>query len=253
MVSAGVVLPAAEADSDQLIPVWRLASQGSFTDAQEALPATSNEAEARFTQAMLLFNRQPRSDENLVTAASLLAALAREGGPAELCARSRYFQARAEALRDPDSPEAMRLNEQLWCDFPAESYGQRGLVNMVLAAFYKTEPRDAVLTKVAELEAQAERLTDPVVRSQFHQVAARGYLHLGGADAKALAHLLQAEALGVARHQGRGDLQVSIGQLAAALGRPDIAHEHYTAFLRDWPSDPRAYTVRALLAALPAN
>ncbi|MCB1104379.1 MAG: hypothetical protein H7A44_05380 [Opitutaceae bacterium] len=253
LTSAGEALRAAETDSDQLMEVWRLAAQGSFADAQDALPATSHGAEARFTHAMLLFNRQPRSDENLVTAANLLAALAREAGPAEFSARSRYFQARAELLRDPDSPEAMHLYEQLWRDFPAEPYGQRGLVNLVLGAFYQTESRDTVLTRVAEIEAQAARLTDPVVRSQFHQVAARGYLHLGGNDERALEHLLQVAALGVARREALGDLHVSIGQLAGELGRPDIAREHYTRFLRDFPNDPRAYTVRAFLAALPAK
>lgn len=251
LASAADALRAADTNDAQLAPVWRFAAQGSFTEAQAAMPPVLDGAEARFAEAMLLFNRQPRSDENLVNAARLLAALAQDGESAELRARCRYFQARAETLRDPDSAAAVGLYEQLWHDYPAESYGQRGLVNLLLMAFYAPEPRASVLVKVAQIEAQADRLTDAVVRSQFHQVAARGYLELGGEDAKALHHLLQADRLGVARREAQGDLQVSIGQLAAELGQPAAAREHYSRFLHEFPNDPRVYTVKALLAALP--
>ena len=241
---------AAESDEARLAAVWQLAAQGSFADAQEAMPTAMAGDDARFAQAMLLFNRQPRSDENLVNASRMLSELGRDGATAELRARSRYFQARSESLRDPDSVEAVRLYEQLWRDYPEESHGQRGLVYLLLTALYASEPRESVVQKTTLFEAQADRLTDPEVRSQFHQVAARGYLHLGGEEAKALAHLLQADALGVARRESQGDLHVSIGQLAAELGQPVIAREHYTRFLRDFPNDPRAYTVRTLLDEL---
>lgn len=234
-------------------PVWELGAQGSFAEAIAALPEESKAEEAVFTRAMLSFNRQPRSADNLTTAADLLAGLAREGTTAELRARSLYFQARAETLLQPDGSQAAALYERLWRDYPDESYGQRGLVHLLLMAFYGPGDEATMLAAVAGFEIQAKRLTDPVVRSQFHQVAARGYLHLGGHDERALEHLLQVAALGVARREALGDLHVSIGQLAGELGRPDIAREHYTRFLNDFPHDPRAYTVKALLAALPAN
>jgi hypothetical protein len=241
---------------EELEEAWRLGAQGRFTEATAALSGVApKEEEARFTQALLLFNRQPRTDSDLAAAIGLLSALSRDGATPALRARSLYFWARAETMRTrEESPApAVRLYEQLWREYPAQSYGQRALVHLLLFALYADEPWEAVLAHAARIERQAEGLTDPVVRSQFHQVAARGYLHLGKAEARALEHLLKVSALGVARREAAGDLHVSIGQLAAELGRSALAREHYRAFLQEFPNDPRVYTVKALLAALPAE
>lgn len=251
LILAGFAGPllAAEDPAD-LEAVWRLGAQGSFTESRAELPDSLDTGEARFTKAVLLFNRQPRSEENLIAAAGLLAALAQDGTTLELRARSLYFQARAESLRNPDGLVPVRLYEQLWRDYPEQPYGQRALVHLLLGAFYTPAQREAVLAEVARIEQQADALTDRVVRSHFHQTAARGYLHLGGDDARALEHLLQVSELGVSRREALGDLHVSIGQLAGEQGRQKIAREHYAAFLQEFPHDPRAYTVRALLKEL---
>lgn len=244
---------AARAEDRDLAPAWAVGAQGDFAAALADVPAAADGAEARFTRAMLAFNRQPQSDANLREASATLAELARDGATAELRARSLYFQARAETLRQPDGAEAGALYTRLWRDYPAETWGQRGLVHLLLIAFYGSGERADVLARVAALAAQAPALGDRVVRSEFHQVAARGYLHLGGCDAQALDELLQVAALGVARREALGDLHVSIGSLAGELGRTALAREHYAAFLREFPNDPRAYTVRARLAALPGG
>lgn len=249
-------LPAVAADlAEDLTPAWQLGAQGRFAEAAEALPAKGGGEDTQFTRAVLLFNRQPRTEADMVEAILVLSDLAAHGTTAELRARSLYFWASAETLRSREETptEAIRLFERLWREFPSETYGQRALVHLLLLAFYAPEPRALLLEHCAVLIRQAGAITDPVVRSQLHQVAARGYLHLGGEDALALEQLLQVAALGVVRAEARGDLQVSIGQLAAGQGRPALAREYYTAFLSDFPNDPRAYTVRALLAALPAE
>lgn len=234
--------------AQDLRPVWAQGAQGDFAAALGALPERDGGDEAVFAKAMLWFNRQPRSDDHLSAAAALLAGLARDGATAELRARSLYFQARAEMLLQPDGPASVALYERLWRDYPDEPYGQRGLVHLLLMTFYR--PGDSDLDGIAAVETQADRLTDPVVRSQFHQVAARGYLHLGGNDERALEHLLQVATLGMVRREALGDLHVSIGQLAAQLGRTKVAHAHFTAFLREFPNDPRAFTVQQKLSAL---
>jgi hypothetical protein len=241
---------------EALDQAWSLGAQGRFAEANAALDDVATKDEAtRFTQALLLFNRQPRTATDLAAAIGLLSALTREGKTPALRARSLYFWARAETLRTRESSpaSAVRLYEQLWREYPAQPYGQRALIHLLLIAFYEDEPRDAVLAKAARIEKQAEGLTDPLVLSQFHQVAARGYLHLGKAETRALEHLLKVSELGVARREAAGDLHVSIGQLAAELGRPALAREHYRAFLQEFPNDPRVYTIKALLAALPVE
>lgn len=241
---------------EELEPAWRLGAQGRFTEAAKALDGVASKAEeTRFTEALLLFNRQPRTEADLAAAIALLSTLTSEGATPALRARSLYFWARAETLRTrEESPvSAVRLYEQLWREYPAQPYGQRALIHLLLNALYADEPREAVLAEAERIEQQAEGLTDPVVRSQFHQVAARGYLHLGKAEARALEHLLKVSELGVARREAAGDLHVSIGQLAAELGRPALAREHYRAFLQEFPNDPRVYTIKELLAALPAE
>lgn len=243
-----------EPASEVLEDTWRLGAQGHFIEAAAALEgAATTEEETRFTQALLLFNRQPRTEADLVAAVELLAALSKDGTTPALRARSLYFWARAETLRlrEGSPAPAVRLYEQLWREYPAQPYGQRALVHLLLIALYADESRATILAQAAQIERQADGLTDPLVRSQFHQVAARGYLHLGGAEPQALEHLLAAHRLGVVRREAQGDLHVSIGQLAAAHGRPEVAREHYATFLREFPNDPRAFTVRTWLAALP--
>lgn len=239
----------------ELEPVWRLGVQGRFVEAAAAMPANASDEEAKFTRAVLLFNRQPRTETDMAQAIELLSGLADHGKTAEVRARSLYFWAGAEALRSRDEPPvaALHLYERLWREYPGETYGQRALVQRLLLTFYTSEPRKIILARCAEIVRQAEALTDEVVRSQFHQVAARGYLHLGGEEARALEHLLKVSELGVARREAWGDVQVSIGQLAAELGRPGLAREHYQEFLREFPRDPRAYTIKARLAAMPAD
>jgi hypothetical protein len=243
----------AEPATNDLGPAWRLGAQGLFAEASEAVSPNATGEEAEFSRAVLLFNRQPRTDADLTTAINALSALGANGLTAELRARSLYYAARAETLRRRDEPAqaAAPGYERVWRDYPAEPYGQRALVHLLLLAFYTDEPRETILAHCATIELQAEALTDLRVRSHFHQVAARGYLHLGGENAKALEHLLQVSALGVSRREALGDLHVSIGQIAAEQGRPALAREHYAAFLKDFPNDPRAYTVKAFLAALP--
>lgn len=258
MLAAGLAAAAEAADSpsaERLQPAWRLGVQTRFSEAEQAVPAEAADEEAKFTRAVLLFARQPRTAGRMETAIAELSALAANGSTPSLRARSLYFWARSEELRQLDqaSDAAVKLYERLWRDYPQEPFGQRALVHRLLLAFYGDDPRDTVLARCATLEEEAARLTDPAVRSHFYQVAARGYLHLGGAEALALKHLLATEQAGVARREALGDLQVSIGQLGAELGRTALAREHYTAFLREFPHDPRAFMVRAFLAALPAE
>lgn len=255
-VAGGLAAANGATAGEELEQAWRLGAQGLFAEAAAALDGVATkEEEARFTQALLLFNRQPRTASDLAKAIGLLSALSKEGTTPALRARSLYFQARAETLRTrEESPApAVRLYEQLWRDYAAQPYGQRALIHLLLNALYADEPREAVLAEAERIEQQAEGLTDPVVRSQFHQVAARGYLHLGQAEARALEHLLKVSELGVARREAAGDLHVSIGQLAAELRRAALAREHYRAFLQEFPNDPRVYTIKELLAALPAE
>lgn len=246
-------LHAVEAATNALAPALRLGAQGRFADAVAALPADATGEEADFARAMLLLNRQPRIDADMAAVVSRLNALGKSGATAEFRARCLYFAARAEALRLRAEPVMASAPgyERLRREYPDEPYGQRALVHLLLLAFYTDEPRENILAHCEAIEGQAEGLTDVRVRSHFHQVAARGYLHLGGAEAKALGHLLQASALGVSRRDTLGDLHVSIGQLAAEQGRAALAREHYGAFLRDFPNDPRAYTVKACLSAVP--
>jgi len=243
------------APPQELEQVWRLGAQGRFDDAAAAMPANASDEEAKFTRAVLLFNRQPRTGADIARAIERLSELTEHGTTAELRARSLYFWAGAETLRFRDAPPvaALHLYERLWRDYPGETYGQRALAQQLLLTFYTAEPRVRILARCAEIVRQAEAITDRVVRSQFHQVAARGYLQLGGEEALALEHLLKVGELGVSRREARGDLQVSIGQLATELGRPGLAREYYNEFLQEFPRDPRAYTIRARLAAISAE
>ncbi len=242
---------AVETPAHELESAWQLGAQGLFTEAAQAMPEKATGEETAFTRAVLLLNRQPRTEEDMKTAIQALRDLGHGGATAEIRARSLYYAACAASLQTRGQSSSGESFAQLWQDYPEEPYGQRALVHLMLLAFDSEEPKAVVLTHCDELEDQAKALTDPMVRSHFHQVAARGYLYLGGEAERALAHLLQVHEVGVARRETLGDLHVSIGQLAAELGRSELAQKHYREFLRLFPNDPRVYTINANLHALP--
>lgn len=237
--------------ASELESIWRLGSQGLFAEAAQALPESASSEETRFTRAVLLLNRQPRTESDMENAIRMLRDLGQSGATAELRARSLFIAAQAESLQTRELPVNATSYGNLWRDYPQQPYGQRALVHLMLMAFDTENPRETILARCAELERQAEALTDQMARSHFHQVAARGYLYLGGQEEKALEHLLNVNELGVARRETLGDLHVSIGQLASEQGRPELARTHYLEFLRLFPNDPRVYTIKAKLSALP--
>jgi len=253
LLSGAMASPAANAKpaANQLESVWRLGSQGLFAEAAQALPETASSEEAVFTRAVLLLNRQPRTETDMKNAIRILRDLGQSSSTAELRARSLFIAAQAESLQTREQSADPTSYQNLWHDYPQQPYGQRALVHLMLMAFDTEETRESILARCAELERQADALTDQMARSHFHQVAARGYLYLGGQEVKALKHLLRVNELGVARRETLGDLHVSIGQLASEQGRPELARTHYFEFLRLFPNDPRVYTINANLGALP--
>ncbi len=243
----------ASGSDESLLRAWQLGTEARFTQALAGLPKTSADENVRLTRAILLYSQQQKTAEMYAEGAAIFENLAEEGSTAEIRARSLYFWARSEDMKitGEDSAVALSLYERLWEEYPEESFGQRALVHLLLRAFYTEQSREDVLARVKQLEEAAAGITDRFVRAHFHQVAARGYLNFKQSEAVALDHLLAVDVATIARREGRGDLYVSIGQLAGELNRPAIAREHYDKFLQEFPLDTRAYTVRALRDALP--
>jgi hypothetical protein len=241
------------AQKSRLMEACRLGGQARFAEAEAALREAGEPDDARFARAVLQFNRPARTVANADEAIALFAELAATSATAEARARARYFQARAEDLRSIDGPDtrALAVYDQLEREHPGTAWAERAVVHRLLHAFYADEARVEMLARCAALVEEGKRIRDPLVRAQFHQVAARGYLQTGGHENEALEHLLAAEA-GVVRREARSDLLVSIGQVAADLGQVELAASRYEAFLREFSHDPRVFTVRALRDALPA-
>ena len=234
------------------LEAWQLGKEARFAQALAAAPAQSTDEDVRFTRAVLLYYQQQKTPEMYAEGTAIFADLADNGSTDEVRAR---FWARAEDMKitGEDSALAVELYGRLWKEYPHLAFGQRALVHLLLRVFYSEESRDELLSRVNELEQAATGITDPIVRSHFHHVAARGYLNLKESEAKALDHLLAVDVATIARREGRGDLYVSIGQLAAEVNRSGIAREYFDLFLQEFPLDTRAYTVRALRDALPVD
>ena len=75
-VAGGLAAANGATAGEELEQAWRLGAQGQFAEAATALDGVATkEEEARFTAALLLFNRQPRTEADLVAAIGLVSEL----------------------------------------------------------------------------------------------------------------------------------------------------------------------------------
>jgi hypothetical protein len=231
-------------------------SEYRFLDAQlafrqEVLANTS--PDARLGEALSLLNRQPRTQSQVETTRELLEALVREYPREPIGIEARYHLARLDHLHlIPADPARARLAYLELADaFPDNPLAQQALVKVCLMDIYQAEP-DRRTVALREKESWNERFTDRSAIRDYHLALGYAYVFFKQAPERALHHLLAAERAGVVGFRSRGDVLVAIGDLASELSRPEIALQAFESFVREYPRDIRAYTIRQRAAALSA-
>jgi hypothetical protein len=209
-------------------------------------------AAARYGEAVVLLNLQPKTERNVARAEALLEEVRGAAGDEDLVRWAEYQLARAAQWHRvrPDPRAAERRYRDLVSAAPAHPAAQLAAVKLALLIAYDPRSPAPAADRLREAEALGRSLTLPDARRDFHLSLARAAQYFELPAPVALEHLLAAEATGAISTFQRGGVLVAIGQLAAASDRPAEAARAFRQFLREFPRDTRTRAVRDRLAAL---
>lgn len=211
--------------------------------------------EARFGEAVTLLQVQPKTDVNIQRAATLLEGIVTENTGDELGITARYYLGRLEQVhRTPLNPPAAAGHYAvLMRDYPGHPLTEQAIVKLALLELYApAATKEARLQVFEKFRLLGERLQTHDAIRDLNLTLANAALRLDLGDELALPAYIAAHRAGIHLTNVRGDVVVSIGELARKTGRTDLAREYYRLFLDEFHRDNRRLTIRERLAALPA-
>lgn len=251
-----VAKESAKPASETLDHAWQDAATFLANDANKIFRTTKetplNERERALGNAVTLLNIQPRTVGNLEQARKEFEKLAASGEKDTPAIFANYFLARiceryeSPAKLDEAKKRYRELLETSAGNAVAE-YGASALVMMSLYADITPAEREA---RFAELEQLKPLLKTPSGRRDYHLSMGNAYIDFEASPAKAIEHLLAADAETISRWQVESATWVSIGELARIEGRLDLATTYYGKFLAKYKRDNRHYTIQKRLEAL---
>ena len=209
-------------------------------------------SDLKFGLALNLINRQPKTQANLDRAERLFSEVYSAEGMEGLGIASKYYSGRIKEVhqRKAELAEAEEIYAQIIAANPRHFFAQLAATRYALIRFYSVESLEERRSRFLELEALADNLIRPSVRSHFHSLmgdlAARYEISLE----KSLYHYREAVAAGIQNFRIRRDVLVSIGEIARELGDVPVAVEYYERFLREFPRDTRRVLIKERLVAL---
>jgi tetratricopeptide (TPR) repeat protein len=229
-------------------PAWEQAASYLFNDANRAFreakdnPAV-DERERQFGEAVTLLNIQPRKQENIARARTMLEALAGGQPPDALGNLARFFAARiCEVHQDPpDREKAAALYRQVLEARSGNPVVELAAARLVLIEAAAAGNRDERLQRLAGMEPLAALLITPQGRREFHTRLGSAYLAEGDL-APGIAHLVRADKEGFTWPQAEGNTWLAIAEAARLKGDAPLAAAYYRKFLGKYQRDVRCYT-----------
>lgn len=212
--------------------------------------------EREFGLGLTLMNLQPRTQHNLRRAREHLEHVAAQTeAPDPLHALARFFRARLLEfyLLPPDAAAAEAEYEALLELRTGSPVIEMAASRLIMLAVFSGAPPERIHQRLEELEKKRGLLVTPAGLREFHTTMAYALLDTGGSRGRAVDHFLAADRQGFARMASALRLWCTAGDIAASIGRVEDARYFYTQALENLPRDPRAFTLRERLAALPPS
>ncbi len=237
-------------------PVWMATARLDVVEAWHELrtePAGARSPRERlFVEAVLLLNRQPRTERNLDLAAEAMAGVLKERVDDELALAARYYRARIKQLhrRSPDPAGAIQEFWKLQQAAPESFFGQLALLKYAAAALRVDQSEAEQRGVIRDVEARVAGVTEPALRRNLHFVLGDFANRVLADDAMAYHHYAEALKIGFDRRDMARVLPLRCATLALRLGRTEDAIAHYRHFLERFPHEQRSHEVRLRLAAL---
>ena len=207
--------------------------------------------EADFGVALMLLNKQPKSDGNLDKAAGIFEQISGSGDD-DLGMLAGYYRARIEQVhrRTQNPAKAVELFTKLIERHPEHPMAQFALVKRSMIEIYDDSPMESKRELLAALGKAADEMTHLPAKRDVHLLIADSYVRLFQDDGQTLKHLLAADTIGITRAKPRADVWIRIAELARLLGEKDIAATYYGKFLKEFHRDSRHYTIEERLTEI---
>ncbi len=229
---------------------WRSLAKVQFLEARQAfekrLESDPADRLAKLGLASALLNIQPRIASDVERSAALLEEVVAAGGDDEAGIEAAYLLARIDQLhRTPANAErAISRYEALIARHPEHGLSQMGFIKLAILRLHGADETSAS-TLFVDLERRSAFLTDPSARRDFHLFMAGAAARLDLGDEASLRHLVEVDAIGLAKRKTAADVEVRISTLARRLGKIDIARNAEARFFAEFPRDSRTFTIRA--------
>lgn len=251
-LTPGLILPllaAAAPAPAGLDQAWSSLANSRPKDVLRNIDGSDASRPARLARAAAWMSLQPATDENMRVAAETFAELA--AGNDEIAAEAAYLLARLHQLHylEPDYAKAAELYRDLATRQPQSHWAQLGLVKLAMLKLYvlpDTTAADA--DRLAPAESLLAQIREPLLQRDLHLQIGQAGVALKQPLRRLVPHLVAADRIGGISGTAREDLIAQIGELSRRAGLLEQAQEYFERYLREYPSNVRAYLVRLKLA-----
>jgi hypothetical protein len=237
--------------------VWHMVATYLTKEAQLALadlppPDPASQREREFCAAVVLLDQQPVTEARLDESDRRLAALIAAEPSDDIAHAGLYLRGRiAQVFRaEPDHGAAAAHYRALLAKNTNDHWTNLARVKLALLQIYVL-PAATPAARIDAVEAMIPGVTDRITLRDLHRLTARGILFYSLSRARALAHLLKADAIGGLRGNPAADLVVQICELAWDLGDRELAAVYREKLRTEYPRDARIFMIERRFAGEP--
>ena len=234
--------------SAELTRAWTALTNSRPQDVLRSLDPAGAGRPEQLAWAAAQISVQPATDDHMRAAEQVLEKLAQ--GDDDLAAEAAYLRARLYQLHyaQPDFPRAAQLYQELAARQPLNHWAQLGLVKLAMLKLYVLpETTAAGADRLAPAEALLAQLHEPFLQRDLHLQIGQAGVVFKQPLARFLPHLVAADRVGGITGTAREDLIVQVAVLSLRAGLVAQAKEYCERYLREYPTNVRAWTLRRLL------
>lgn len=242
---SAILAAALAARADPAASAWDALRRLDLRQAAAQAQATDDSPRSLLFRALVLANRQPKTDGDARAAIALCERTILSAPPRERAAAG-YLKGRILQWHLQPNPltEAVRVFEETHRRDPGEPFGELALLQSCVIR-YASEPDPARLgDAIAADLPRIDTLRLEAVRRNALRAAGEALLSSGGDRRRALDLFERALAGGFESDEAQGDLLLRVAVLSSEFGRGTRAREAFLDFAGAFPRDARARWAR---------